>query len=640
MRRNNLIHLLMIVAVFLVFSHAAFALAPDSKELSVAVGGFDPARKSDLPGLLKQLDTALPRMKSIGATSHEGYVRWNLIEPEKGKFDFSVYDPIVDLYRKYGMKWVPFLIIGSPYSLPDWYYNSKEKQGYICLEHGMESDVQSLWNPVMRNYIDRMVKAFADHYRDTGVVESVLIGVTGNYGEAIYPASGNDWTSDIHGQYHTHAGYWASDPFAQADFRRWLTNKYGTVSSLNAAWKSDFKRIDDIKPAIRASRPSGRVWYDFITWYRESMNDYTDFWVRTVRKYFPDTQIYICTGGDANPMHGSDFGAQSRIAAKYKAGVRITNEGSDYALNFSITRWVASASRLYGAYFAFEPAGFVDEHGVVARIYNVTASDAGQLHTYWGNVFDTPQRETNWKRELPKYRRTSPLVDIAVYYSKAARAYGAEFYSTAREIRDYFDYDIVDDGMISAGALKNHRVLLWPAGGTAEEDSIARIAQWVATGGTLLFFTGGGAIRTPDGAAPTAWPPELSALTDESAMDKLNRGGPLTAQKIRERMVFPHGAGHVVVISRSTDADTMLRISPMKQVFRWMFEGKLGFAPQTAEAIDFDRDSIYFTLVDGGRTLMVLSQAQGPKDKEVRIGDKTISVHTVPDEIMEVKTGN
>ena len=71
--------------------------------------------------------------------------------------------------------------------------------------------MQSLWNPVLRKHVARFIQAFCAHYRDSGVIESILLGVTGNYGEAIYPVSGSDWTADIHGPYHSHPGYWAGD---------------------------------------------------------------------------------------------------------------------------------------------------------------------------------------------------------------------------------------------------------------------------------------------------------------------------------------------------------------------------------------------------------------------------------------------
>ena len=41
---------------------------------------------------------------------------------------------VSDVYRRGGLKWVPFLLAGPSYALPDWYYKSPEAQGYVCLE--------------------------------------------------------------------------------------------------------------------------------------------------------------------------------------------------------------------------------------------------------------------------------------------------------------------------------------------------------------------------------------------------------------------------------------------------------------------------------------------------------------------------
>ena len=123
---------------------------------SFIIGGFDIDSASALNSQLQSLQNALPALRAMGLTSHEAYVRWNLCEPEPGRYDWSLYDAYVDVYRQAGVKWVPFLIIGSPYSLPNWYYKQAGSQGYVCLEHGEESDVESLWNPVLHDHVAGM----------------------------------------------------------------------------------------------------------------------------------------------------------------------------------------------------------------------------------------------------------------------------------------------------------------------------------------------------------------------------------------------------------------------------------------------------------------------------------------------------
>src|SRR4051794_26939796 len=166
---------------------ATFAFAEDVAQVHIGpggqliVGGFDPNSADTAAQSAAALEAAMPNFKKLGITSHEVYVRWNLCEIAPGKWDWSVYDRYVDIYKKHHLKWVPFLICGSPYSLPDWYYKKPGYQGYVCLEHHEESDVQSLWNPEMRRHVAEFIKAFCDHYRDTGTIEAMLLGVTGNY---------------------------------------------------------------------------------------------------------------------------------------------------------------------------------------------------------------------------------------------------------------------------------------------------------------------------------------------------------------------------------------------------------------------------------------------------------------------------
>jgi hypothetical protein len=471
----------------------------DGKQL--IFGGYDPTSMATAQANIKALKERIPAFKAIGFTSHEVYVRWNLCEPVEGKYDWSIYDAYVNLYKKENIKWVPFLIVGSAYSLPDWFYKKKGYQGYVCLEHNMECDVQSLWNPAMREQVTKFIQAFCEHYRNSGVIESILLGITGNYGEAIYPASGNDWTADIHGAYHTHMGFWAVDPYAIQSFREWLKKKYADDSHLQTAWNDHGISLATVKPMLQKDAPNDRAWLDFMHWYVGSMTDWSAFWLRTTRENFPKGDIYLCTGGDSNPMLGSDFGEQARVAAESGAGVRITNEGSNYRLNVAITRWVASACSQYGAYFSFEPAGSVDQNGVVARIYNAAASGAKGLHYYQDNVFNAnPQNLKNFIKYGHMFTEHKPIVEIAVYYPETdIMLHGLRSLALYEPLFDRFNFDYMSDDQIRDGGLKHVKALILMNGASAEPDTWKRIAAWKAQGGLILYPSSMGALQTVDG---------------------------------------------------------------------------------------------------------------------------------------------
>jgi hypothetical protein len=477
------------------------------------VGGFDVSRVEHLNSRLQDLEASMSALRLFGVTSHEAYVRWNLCEPSPGRFDWSVYDRYVELYRRAGVKWVPFLIAGSSYSLPDWYCSSIDRQGYVCLEHGELSAVESLWNPRMRVQVARFVEAFCKHYRDSGVIESILLGVTGNYGEAIYPvSSGSDWTAEIHGEYHSHPGYWAGDSYAVESFRRFVKAKYATTDRLRAAWGSKAPELGGVKPMRRSEATNDRAWLDFVDWYIGSMNEWASFWVRETRKHFPG-EIYLCTGGHAPPEHGADFGQQCKLAAACGAGVRITNEASNYGHNFTLTRWVASAGRQYGAFFSFEPASRVTPDGLVARIYNATASGARGLHYYYGNVFDSQPARDRFLEQIGQFRQRRPVVEVAVYYPEThIRLNGNKFLRQLEPLRDRFDFDFLSDQQIADGGLGTHRALVLVWGNVAEASTWQAIADWVKRGGVVLRPGDLGPLHTVEG---DPWPDAaLSAKGD------------------------------------------------------------------------------------------------------------------------------
>ena len=471
---------------------------PKGTELCIGIG--DTAS----PLLLKQL-------RCMGATSVEQYVTWETCENAgEGQWDWSHWDAEVEKIRAAGLKWLPFLIAGPAYCLPDWYRESREFEGIVCLEHNMESKIQSFWDKNFYYYIDRFLKAFADHYKDTDIFEGLLFGISGDYGEAIVSVSGN-WTQNIPGRYHAHAGYWCQDRFARADFKDWAKEKFGgDIALLNERWGTAFPsfaavdfpplepdpdnfRIDEPADAgrfIPSNASERRRWIDFIDWYRKSMTDYASFWMKTARKYFPHTELYLCTGGDAVPWHASEFAQQSKISAEVGGGVRITNEASRYKANFNITNWVASASTFYNGYFSFEPAGQVTERGVVCRVYNAAATGAKSLHYYNGHINGNKERAENFASNAHFLREGGIVRNIGVLYPDTpmvldTRRYG-EMNAAFALLRDYMDYIYVCDLTIEDGILDGLKAVVIPLDGYYKRATLEKIREFAANGGMVI----------------------------------------------------------------------------------------------------------------------------------------------------------
>lgn len=440
-------------------------------------------------------DAALYR--ALGVSSIESYVDWAGVEPEPGKWDWSKWDKQVATLQAAKLQWVPFLIAGAAYGTPLWFQRGPESAVFRCLDHERDSAVQSLFNPALRPRIEAFVRELAGRYGKTGVLESLLLGVSGIYGESIYPAGPEGgWTARLTGDYHNHAGWWAADPLAGAAFRAAMREKYGTIEALNQAWATakPLASFDAVRTFLPDRAPSDPARADLVGWYQQAMTDWSVFWVKTVRDALPEAEIYLCTGGDGDPVLGADFTAQAKAIAPLRAGIRITNEGSDYAHNFTLTREVATATRLYGTFCGFEPASGVTASGNVARIYNASASGARQLHCYNNNVVGgAPETMPVFRENIRWLAPRTPRVAVGIYVPRETWELApdrvAEFHALGRALRDVADLDFVTRLSVGDGALRGLRTLVL-AGATVLEPSAAEaIGKWVVAGGTLVVAT-------------------------------------------------------------------------------------------------------------------------------------------------------
>ena len=140
------------------------------------------------PKLLE--DKAFEYCKKAGITSLQSYVYWAEIEKQPGIIDFSTYDILLEKLKKHNLKWVPFIILGPYYATPLWFQETDESVYAKCLEHGLETKIQSIWNPNLPKYVDRFLQILGEHYRDSNVLESITLDISGNWGESIYHVSG------------------------------------------------------------------------------------------------------------------------------------------------------------------------------------------------------------------------------------------------------------------------------------------------------------------------------------------------------------------------------------------------------------------------------------------------------------------
>ena len=443
------------------------------------------------PRLLE--DDVLESCQKAGITSLESYVLWKDAERKKGKFDWSGYDILVEKLKKHNLKWVPFLILGPNYSLPEWFLESEDSFFFKCLEHQMESGNQSIWNPYLPKYIETFLERFSEHYGGKGILESILLGVSGNWGEAIYPAGG------IYvGNFHTHFGFWCGDkhaleslkssqkspPFLRKERRKeclgWLMAAVSKLPRFIKSWLKIILRATD-KRFLSFGKTSFQTRdSDFVGWYLDSMLNWAEFWLKTARKFFPEEKIYLVTGGDGDPISGADFARQTKLASKYNAGIRITNQSNDYSQSFILTRLVSSAAKFYKGYFTTEEGPIRQtKEGVVMRIFDAATSGAQGLYSL--NFVSVELFPFSIRPNLPLGQLTpageglkenlhhlkesgEPVIKTAVFFPNTSIILKPDvltsLYNRCAKLRDILDFDLIDETMIKDGALQKYENLL------------------------------------------------------------------------------------------------------------------------------------------------------------------------------------
>jgi hypothetical protein len=463
----------------------------------VTTAGADARTPEGLEEALATMRNLLPLVRALGFSGVESYVKWNFVERSPGVFDWSFYDAINDELDRHGLGWFPLLIAGSAYALPAWFHDSEDNAGFVCLEHGMRNDIQSIFCGLQDKYVKRFLAEFGRHYGRRKTLLGVRLGPSGNYGEAQYPARG-DWGYQW-GPIHTHIGYWAADPCAQRHFRDWLRRRYRSIEALNEAWGERYRSFEEITTFLPATALARRKRIDFADWYMGSMSLWCEQWAAWAREALPEAVIDQSSGGWGPIEIGTDYSFQARSMARLGGGIRLTNESDNFADNFAITRMASSAARFYGAPLGYEPGGFGSARGVIARLYNMLTNGGEHLFYYHANLVGNDQAIDRWLEAAPLLDdRARPVIDVAAFYPDTTIKlddeplrfrWGSVFLVKAQALRSALDYDFVSEQMIDDGALDRYRVLVFLWGYVTERRILERIDRWVQAGGTLIYPT-------------------------------------------------------------------------------------------------------------------------------------------------------
>jgi hypothetical protein len=307
------------------------------------------------------------------------------------------------------------------------------------------------------------------------------------------------------------------------------------------------------------------------------------------------------------------------MCAKYKAGMRITNEATDYGQNFILTRLVASSCRFYGTYFGFEPAGMVAPNGIAGRNYNAASSGARHVHFYPNLVTDGPDRIAPWARSAKFLQRREPQIECAALYPFTSQTIDRQGFilNDMALLRDVTDFDWVDERMVIDGALDKFRVAVITDGKVYPGAVFDKALEWVKNGGTLV-------IAGPQSMASLEGGDDL-----QKRVESLREGAPVKIENAFDCSKI--GKGRVLIYANAG----ALWADLAKLLYgKYKVEG---FEPLKTVESDIDAcaaDRVYVSYFKG--LALFLNFNAAAVEKTLQVGDKVVNLKIEPCSIAEV----
>ena len=226
----------------------------------------------------KDWDEDLNLMKEMGLSSVRlAEFAWGIMEPKEGKFEFSLFDQILDKIHKLGMT----AILGTPTAtFPPWLYKKHpeivqtSKDGIIRIIGTRRQ--ASFSSPAFRKATERIVTAMAKHFGNHPAVVGWQID-----NEPGHEGSDQDYSK-----------------LAEINFRKWLKSKYKILSTLNKRWGnvfwgvmySDWNQIP-LPGAHVASNFNPAMIQDYYRFQSDELVSYIKIQTDIVRKYSKNRRI-------------------------------------------------------------------------------------------------------------------------------------------------------------------------------------------------------------------------------------------------------------------------------------------------------------------------------------------------------------
>lgn len=422
----------------------------------------------------------LDEFQELGFDGVEDYLAWGVCERDEGRFDFEFHRVNQEQCARRGLAYVVYPWV---HVVPHWFRAGERWTPFRCLEHDAEVAWPSIFDPRTLDIYRRFYGAVNDALGNG--IDSVCLAVPVDYGEVGYPTGWGAWVSQPqHPRDHVHAGFWAGDVHARAAYRRAMLHAFGDLEGLNRAFGTAHETEEQIRfPELTAPPASILATARF---YLQAMVSFVDQMLGVVREIFPDKPLYLKVGhGGEMLAYGIEPTQLVRVAAQHGARIRTTQA----TLPEIHQKRLSTACRFFQVPFASEPPVDIGREKFVERIF--TDASNGSIE-----YFDYPEHVLGSRDLLEMYGPLMtgelPLVDVGLFFpstdqhSRPLQGLPPVLMDLGDPIRDRFDYELIDEPLIEAGALAGLHVLGMPEGRYVPDAIQERLLQWIRAGGHLV----------------------------------------------------------------------------------------------------------------------------------------------------------
>ncbi len=198
------------------------------------------------------------RIRQSGLDTVQLWVVWAWVEPKPGEFRFEDYDRLVELARKHDLN-----VVLSTIAEVQPYWIHRAVPGSEMIDHMGHKVISTNRNEI---HFGITPGGCTDHPGVWQRMSEFLRQTVTRYRSAPNLIGWDAWNElrwNVQGD-----GYVCFCPETLAAFRAWLSEKYGGLDGLNAAWLRRYGDWSEVMPGKLPDRPytDAMAWLNFLTW--------------------------------------------------------------------------------------------------------------------------------------------------------------------------------------------------------------------------------------------------------------------------------------------------------------------------------------------------------------------------------------